>query len=479
MKKFYLFIFVALIGAVSCVKECVQTNISNGSLDDLGYISTVRSLSDALTDLDQTLDLIYSGTRSNERKRYSINNVHTFIASQSTRSNSVVDIPDTLVYIVNFDDDGYAILGAQSDVSPIYSITESGVFDVEKFENAINYEVANNIITNEEYEKRLAEELAHMDEEEFYSTDEDFAYSLTASSLVADIVSSPVIIDPTPVTPPAPEPDYPRVIDTDTIRYVEFLDYYPQMMTTKWHQDSPFNNKCKDDDGEICPAGCVVIALAQIMAYHEYPKNTKFNGIVVDWDVVKMYNNQYTYLNESPIAKQLSNLCYGLGSPDNCDVNYTPSGSSAKTRRAKLTLKNYGYKDVDRRYGFNDKNQQKAIEMISQNKPLYIDGSRTGGAHAWVLDGYLKRRVVTEVIIHYSNRPTEVEVYYGSTQQLVHCNFGWGGTHDGYYVLRNSFNTEERYIDIDDINIEYNIEDPNITKHRHYQRNFDIITYNL
>ena len=34
MKKFYLFIFVALIGAVSCVKECVQTNISNGSLDD-------------------------------------------------------------------------------------------------------------------------------------------------------------------------------------------------------------------------------------------------------------------------------------------------------------------------------------------------------------------------------------------------------------------------------------------------------------
>lgn len=280
MRRVFLFCIV-FTAFVSCQRDDVSTNKSTRNCCEPCSKTSVRPISEALEDLNQTLDAIYTGTRANDIKSYSINNVRTYISNTYTRSNASAEIPDTLVYIVDFDNDGYAILGAQSDISPIFSITEQGAFDIDKFTKAINYEIENNILSAEEYERRVAEE-KEVEDIDISSTDEDFVYGLVASSVVGSLIDGPIIIDPTPVTPPLPTPNPPRVIGRDTTRYVEFLDYYPEMLTTRWHQGEPFNNLCKVVNDTICPAGCVVIAIAQIMAYNEFPYNQAFNGVVVN-----------------------------------------------------------------------------------------------------------------------------------------------------------------------------------------------------
>ena len=47
------------------------------------------------------------------------------------------------------------------------------------------------------------------------------------------------------------------------------------LLSTKWHQNSPFNAKCPNQS----KAGCVAIAMAQIMKFHEHPKTYNWNNM--------------------------------------------------------------------------------------------------------------------------------------------------------------------------------------------------------
>ena len=59
------------------------------------------------------------------------------------------------------------------------------------------------------------------------------------------------------------------------------------------------------------------------------------------------------------------------------------------------------------------------------------------GGHAWVLDGIKSlRRKVTQINI-FTNEVVDVSF---QKKELVHCNFGWGGIDNGYY-LSKAFNT--------------------------------------
>lgn len=55
-------------------------------------------------------------------------------------------------------------------------------------------------------------------------------------------------------------------------------------------------------------------------------------------------------------------------------------------------------------------------------------GTRYKEGHAWVIDGYLNRRRKVEI----QENGKVVQSYY-QYEQLVHCNYGWNGSKDGYY----------------------------------------------
>ena len=49
------------------------------------------------------------------------------------------------------------------------------------------------------------------------------------------------------------------------------------LVSTKWSQSAPYNALCKTSSGESAPGGCVAVALAQILNYHQWPTAT-LNG---------------------------------------------------------------------------------------------------------------------------------------------------------------------------------------------------------
>ena len=111
-------------------------------------------------------------------------------------------------------------------------------------------------------------------------------------------------------------------------------------------------------------------------------------------------------------ADQVAHFLKALGSPSNCNVTYAPGESGAYDVRAKITLQNYGYSNVQLHYGctFNNDLRLKVSQQLLYGHPAYVSGATSNNeGHAWVVDGYY------------------VNTY--------HINWGWYGAGDGYFNI--------------------------------------------
>lgn len=74
--------------------------------------------------------------------------------------------------------------------------------------------------------------------------------------------------------------------------------------------------------------------------------------------------------------------------------------------------------------------------MIDKRQPLIIfavPGCDITGSHCWVIDGYkIKERSVTRK--YYEKGKLVNTVSKQDTCRMVHCDFGWRGIANGYYV---------------------------------------------
>lgn len=484
MKKFYLLALMAMV-AISCHREVEKELVINATPIDESFAigdSSVIPVGEALKNLDELLDDLYVGTRSADKPSYSINNILTYTIPDATRSTATIELPDTLVYMVQFDDNnGYAVLGARSGISPVLSVIESGNLNLEKFSQAIEYEIENNILTREEY-LRMLEQLNEEEENmcEYDANPEDMAYALTANVLIGDLVNG-VIIDTPTSDIPDPNIGYPGITSIEQVVSYDILENCQPLTKTQWRQRSPFNLLCKVGN-QYCPVGCTVTAVAQIMACNKYPKDEEFNGVVVRWDTVLEYDpSNYSFdnydidLETDSIANQLSNLCYELGKQSNCDVDYSPTGSSSTARRAKITLENMGYKNTDKRIGFAEADIIATVNMIKANKPVYVAAHNFWGTkgHATVFDGYVERRKKTTTYTYYSDGTRRKSESFGESERLFHINWGYSGLCDGYYVAKSKLDDSERYANATDV--EYTPGNYNIS----YSYNFRVVTYDL
>lgn len=188
---------------------------------------------------------------------------------------------------------------------------------------------------------------------------------------------------------------------------------------TKWAQNpAPYNS--------ILPgpyAGCVVVAVAQIMAYEEYASTMIFNDVTCTWAAMKSVHT-YPFPNYAGTAtgqNQIANFFYELGKPSNCNVTYNTNGSPAVDDNARKTLVNYGYSNATIHHGptgFTNTLHSIVRSQLFSGHPVYCGGmSCSSSGHAWVIDGY----------------------YAG----LYHINWGWGGLSDGYYSA-GLFDTTQR-----------------------------------
>ena len=192
--------------------------------------------------------------------------------------------------------------------------------------------------------------------------------------------------------------------------------------TTQWHQRKPYNQMCFTSSGEQAVAGCAPIAMAQIMAYYEYPKSC--SNYTLDWNAIK---SDYYVTSGTEEANAVAALIARIGKIAN--TKYGVSASSTNTKIIKPAFVTFGYKTGS----LQNYSADAAMASLKKDELVYMRGENTKGeGHGWVVDGYMSQK--------------ETTWYYGTTypyslyrtvyryRTYISCNWGWGYGYNGYYL---------------------------------------------
>jgi Leucine-rich repeat (LRR) protein len=189
-----------------------------------------------------------------------------------------------------------------------------------------------------------------------------------------------------------------------------------------WNQLGVYNDACPWDAAanKHALAGCVAVAMGQILRYHKYPASGtgsySYNHPVYGILTADFGNTVYNWNNMpgtlTSANSDVATLLYHAGV--SVDMYYTPSESGASSSKVAPALINYfkysnpTYVDNDNfAYGTNEY-QVVLREELNNNRPFYYEV--TGDpSHAVVCDGY--------------------------TDEYFHINFGWGGFDNGYFLI--------------------------------------------
>jgi hypothetical protein len=239
-------------------------------------------------------------------------------------------------------------------------------------------------------------------------------------------------------------------LDLQAGRYEGMRDVGP-LLSSLWHQDAPYNNLCPiGNGGQRCVVGCVALACAQVMDYHEWPLSgtgsysyywygdgsapgqwlsADFSDSY-DWpSIVDDYSGGYTQAEADAVAE----LCYEVGVA--FEMDYGASGSGAWPSMALTALPNhfrYG-SSVDLEYRSDHTPQSWfdiIVEQINDDQPMMYTFYAPTWGHEIVCDGW---RITARA-------------------NQYHMNYGWGGSYNGWYTV-----DELAYSD--DINDEYIVRD--------------------
>ena len=221
-------------------------------------------------------------------------------------------------------------------------------------------------------------------------------------------------------------------ITTSTRRSIAHEAINP-LITSMWDQGeateegNPYNMLCPTIDSIHCLAGCVAVAMGQVMRFHQCPampcstipgyrqnddtlRLASLPPVTFDWDKMQdLYEGNERQAEKMATARLLRYCSQAIRTQYSC-VKSEALGSEAVN-----ALTNYfGYSQHIRyvkRSNYHDDEWDRLIygELASSRPVIYFGHSTTGG-HAFICDGY-------------------------DGQELYHINWGWGGDYDGYFDL--------------------------------------------
>lgn len=214
----------------------------------------------------------------------------------------------------------------------------------------------------------------------------------------------------------------------------EYRTSVPELLTTRWGQDTPYNLQCPEYTVNNVKynyvTGCVATAMAQIMKYHNYPEKgygktiyrlnpgdgatltieADFGNTTYDW--ANMLDSYIPGRYNDEQANAVATIMYHCGV--SVRMNYAKDGSGAFSYDACTALRtNFLYdkniKHYSRDFMPNEEWMNIIYRELNDNCPILYGGVTTANAgHAFVFDGY-------------------------DADGLVHVNWGWNGDSNGYY----------------------------------------------
>ena len=160
----------------------------------------------------------------------------------------------------------------------------------------------------------------------------------------------------------------------------------PYMVKTAWHQNAPYNNLCPK--GML--AGCVAIAMAQVMNYHQYPlhgigKSTytwKNKRLSADYG-----NTWYRWEDMDGEDVSVAQLVYHCGVSVWMDYSDYFSGSNEFYAKSALT-DYFGYSEDIKLEARNKYTDEEWAALLKANLDKGWPIIYSSGGHTFVVDGY-------------------------------------------------------------------------------------------
>lgn len=309
-------------------------------------------------------------------------NYEKTVSTHTYRVNHISENDTTFIYVVDIDNVGWALVSAVDNAGPYFAYSMSSTIDMNDMPPAAEMWI--------DYYKNIARHCMHNPQDmRFYQ--EDFMTKINQKSISQG-------------------------------------SFY--MIQTRWRQGPPFNDLVEDDGKGVtndcysnlkCAAGCLAIAMAQIMRYWVHP--------FLDYDWCNMPKEIYNSSEDKEI-KAISELVRDIGTRVNmryCIADWLPDtiySESCQSFALPINAKN-AYKDnfeysneIEVAYFSNYNNSEWATMLrneLNDSRPVFYTGSNetiSTSWHAFVCDGY-----------DYDN------------PEMFHFNWGWGSTDAFFYLI--------------------------------------------
>lgn len=210
------------------------------------------------------------------------------------------------------------------------------------------------------------------------------------------------------------------------------------LLTTKWHQNSPFNDMVPSGRD----AGCGAIAIAQVMKYYQYPQSLSLNGYPFGWSNIPVSPNPSS--DQAALVRLV-----GLA----VNTHYGSVGSWATPSSMEQGIRNLLFNVICRTHNIDNVQSQlfrykRPVIMggNANNNPLPGNLGYIGESHYWVCDG-AKEATMNHIQYYTEWQPNESGVLIPGLNSIddpaeaweflsfhFHMNWGWGGTNDGWFV---------------------------------------------
>ena len=192
------------------------------------------------------------------------------------------------------------------------------------------------------------------------------------------------------------------------------------LITANWNQGGQWNDLCPNNSY----VGCVAVAMGQVMYYWGYPNQGSGYSQYYDPEhgIISVnfedHNYNFENMNNESATYDSQLLLYHSGVAVHMD--YSPWGSGASVcwegPSSQDALDNhFKYNDIitcEVKINYSDHEWELLMkDQLDRGWPVIYRGYSDDAGHAWNIDGYQDN-------------------YY-------HCNWGWGGSANGYFYFDN------------------------------------------
>lgn len=386
------YFILAAFSLVSCSIEETYKTIDQPITKE--SVNTIRSYEEALDIAKKSISLLDDPniTRgiSNKRK-INLNEISIYKQDIKTRSNSQYS-NDTLIYVFNFEnEEGFALVSASKNTEELLAVTEKGHCDVDKSSGIEGFDM-------------------------FIEAAKTYVANAAITS-----INEPI--------------DIPINIRIETI--YDIHQYVSPKVNVKWGQNYTLGDFCNNHN-----AGCVNVALAQIMSYYQHPQSIiiNYNGSnntqQLNWNYIKNHQDHYsnTPCNYPEAHTAIANLARQLGELNNSNYNYNNYTYTIinpfKGSPVDSTIVSLGYTNK-----FYDSYSDNIIRKeLDSNHLIMVNGWTTSNdGHTWIIDGYKYDSVLEYCYKQIGNGPEFLYETIDYTRHVNHINWGWNGYNNGYF----------------------------------------------